>query len=432
VTRFARPTRTLLFVEREELVVVNGLHLDAAARAQRWFRIRPVVYSSDVPSARPPSDTPVRWIATCPDETKGVLATELAQLQVKEPRPIYRGVAFEADLETGYRAHLWLRTASRIQRIIADLPARSADELEAAAAAIVWPEWLRSRFPFTVSPILTDAEARAVGEAAVQSAIAGTVARSFAEASEPAPRFDPEADDPVTLVAHLRGGVCTLGLDTAGRALHKRGWRVGGHPAVLKETLAASILLLAGYDGSEPLLDPMCGSGTLAIEGAYIALRKAPLIHRAKDHFGFERQAGFERPLWRRVSDQARATKLPSPRAPIFASDIREEYVELARKTALRARVERHIHFSTAAFQELEPPAAGGLLVANLPYGERIGALSLREVGRTLRAKFAPWRAALLLPAAAPSHELGIAPEREFALKNGALDVRLLVVGRRA
>jgi putative N6-adenine-specific DNA methylase len=379
-------------------------------------------------SSRPPS---VRWIATCPDETKGVLASELAQLGVQDPHPIYRGVAFEADLETGYRAHLWLRTASRIQRIVADLPARSAGELETSAAAIAWPAWLRPRVPFTVSPILTDAEARAVGEEAVRGAIAGAVGHAFSAASEPAPRFDPEADDPVTLMAHLRGGVCTLGLDTAGRALHKRGWRLGGHPAVLKETLAASLLLLAGYDGSEPLLDPMCGSGTLAIEGAYLALGKAPLIHRGKDDFGFERQAGFDRALWRRVSDQARATKLAAPRAPIFASDLRPEYVELARQGALRARVEKHIHFSTASFHELAPPAPGGLLVANLPYGERIGALSLREVGRTLRGRFAGWRAALLLPAAAPMKELGLTPQGEFALKNGALDVRLMLFAAR-
>jgi len=371
--------------------------------------------------------TAVRWLATCPDETKEVLAGELRQLGVPDPRPIYRGVAFEADLETGYRAHLWLRTASRLQRIVADLPARSAGELETAAAAMAWPAWLRPRVPFTVSPILTDAEARAMGEEAVRGAIAGAVARGFAAASEPAPRFDPEADDPVTLMAHLRGGVCTLGLDTAGRALHKRGWRLGGHPAVLKETLAASLLLLAGYDGGEPLLDPMCGSGTLAIEGAYLALGKAPLIHRGKDEFGFERLAGFDRPLWRRVSDEARASKRAAPRAPIFASDLRHEYVELARQSALRARVERHVHFSTASFHELAPPAPGGLLVANLPYGERIGALSLREVGRTLRGRFAAWRAALLLPAAAPAKELGLTPERELALKNGALDVRLLL-----
>ncbi len=373
--------------------------------------------------------TPPRWIATCPDETKSVTAAELVGLGVAAPRLIYRGVAFEADLETGYRAHLWLRTASRIQRIVADLPARTAAELEEAAAALAWPSWLRARFPFTVMPILTDADARGLGEEAVRAAVAAGVARGFAAAGEPAPRLDPEAEDPVALMAHLRAGTCTLGLDTAGRALHKRGWRVGGHPAVLKETLAASLLLLAGYDGSEPLLDPMCGSGTLAIEGAYIALRKAPLIHRGKDDFGFERQAGFDRPLWRRVSDQARAARRPAPPAPIFASDLRQEYVDVARQGALRARVEKHLTFSVGSFHDLPAPAPSGLLVANLPYGERIGALSLREVGRTLRGRFAGWRAALLLPASAPAGELGLRPEQVFDLKNGALDVRLLVFG---
>ncbi len=402
-----------------------------------------------LPPGDPDAASAVRWIATSPDETKGVLAAELAALGALEARPIYRGVAFEANLETGYRAHLWLRTASRIQRIVADLPAGSTGELEAAAAAISWPAWLLARHPFTVSPILTDADARSVGEPAVRAAVAGAVARSFSAAALPAPRFDPDAKDPVTLVAHLRDGVCTLGLDTAGRALHKRGWRLPGHPAVLKETLAATVLLLAGYDGSEALLDPMCGSGTLAIEGAYIALGKAPLIHRGKDDFGFERQAGFDRALWRRVSEQARAARRPAPAAPIFASDIRQVYVDLARKTALRARVEKHMKFSTASLQDLEPPAASGLLVANLPYGERIGALPTlyREVGRALRERFSAWRLALLVPAAAPADALGLTPAREIApsalsavapsafssvaLKNGALDVRLLLFAAR-
>ena len=375
------------------------------------------------------TDPAVRWIATCPDDTKGVLTRELQALGVRDPRPIYRGVAFEATLETGYRAHLTLRTASRIQRIVADLPAGTGAELEAGAASISWKDWLVAQYPFAVSPILTDAEARSLGEPAVGAAVAAGVSRSFSTAGLPPPRN--QADNAVTLVAHLRGGVCTLGLDTAGRALHKRGWRLGGHPAVLKETLAASVLLLAGYDGSEPLLDPMCGSGTLVIEGAYIALHKAPLIHRGKDDFGFEHQAGFDRALWRRVSEQARAGKLAAPPAPLFASDIRQEYVELAQRTALRARVEKHISFSTASLYDLAPPAPRGLLVANLPYGERIGRGQFealyQEVGNMLRGRFCDWRAALLVPAAAPGEAVGLEPRREIALMNGALDVRLLL-----
>ena len=265
----------------------------------------------------------------------------------------------------------------------------------------------------------------------MRAALAQAVAVRFATAGTTAPHFDASTHDVVTLVAHVRRGVCTLGLDTAGRALHKRGWRLPGHPAVLKETLAASILLLAGYDGSEVLLDPMCGSGTLAIEGAYIALNKAPLIHRGKDDFGFEHQAGFDRALWRRVSDQVRAAKLPTPRAPIFASDIDRDYVDLARRTALRARVEKHMTLAVASACDLTPPAASGLLVANLPYGERLGRDNLselyRNIGRALRDRFAAWRVALLVPIDAPREALGVRPKREVALTNGALEVRLLL-----
>src|SRR5207302_10953789 len=143
--------------------------------------------------------------------------------------------------------------------------------------------------------------------------------------------------------------------------------------------------------GSEPIRDPMCGAGTIAIAAAYIALRQARLSHRGKDDFAFEHMAGFDRALWRRVQEEARAAKLPAPPAPIFASDLREAYVELARKTALRARVEKQITFSTASLLALAPPAPRGLLFANLPYGERIHRGEVptiyRDVGRTLRER---------------------------------------------
>src|SRR3954466_101741 len=110
----------------------------------------------------------MRWIATCPDETKGVLEAELAGLGAQALRPLYRGVGFEADLETGYRAHLWLRTASRIQRVVAELPVR---RLEEQAAGIDWGAYLLPRKPFTVSPILTDTRARELGEEYVRNAL---------------------------------------------------------------------------------------------------------------------------------------------------------------------------------------------------------------------------------------------------------------------
>jgi putative N6-adenine-specific DNA methylase len=347
----------------------------------------------------------VRWLATCPEETKQVLLQELLALGVTNVEQLYRGIAFDADLYTGYKAHLWLRTASRIQKVVARFPLSQPP-------AIDWTQWLLPRVPFKVSPIPAESD--------VSWLASSIAAQGFT--------LDADSDSAANVIVYIRHGEVTLGLDSAGRALHKRGWRTQGHPAVLKETLAAALLLLAGYDGSEPLLDPMCGSGTIAIEGAYIALHKAPLIHRGKDDFAFEHQAGFDRALWRKAQDEARNAKLAQPPFPIFASDIREAFVKLAQQTALRARVEKHMQFSTGSFFSIDPPASSGLVIANLPYGERIHQTSLREVGNTLRGKFASWRAALLVPRGAPLGELRIQPRKVFDLMNGALEVQLVLI----
>ncbi len=372
----------------------------------------------------------MKWIATCPHETVVVLAAELSALGIHDQQVLHRGIAFDADLETAYRAHLVLRTASRIQRVVAEFSVEDMNALRAGLQKIAWPSFLRSHRPFTVTPALTDPHAQGLGEPAVIEAVVQSIQNAAFEKS--APRFDPEVDNPITIVLFIRNGTCVLGIDTAGRALHKRGWRLTGHPAVLKETLAAAILLLAGYTGQEPLLDPMCGSGTIAIEAAYIALHKAPLIHRGKDDFALEHLAGFDRPLWRRVSDQLRATKMNALPAPIYASDIRAEYVEVARASALRARVEKYLEFSAKPLQEWVPPAPTGLLVANLPYGERIGVGAInalyRDVGSVIKERFSNWRIALLVPNDAPIHLLTLKTRQEVTLMNGALAVKLLLV----
>ncbi|MBM4391330.1 MAG: hypothetical protein FJ090_09420 [Deltaproteobacteria bacterium] len=368
---------------------------------------------------------PLRWLATCPEDTKLVLVDELRALGVEPSARVFRGVRFEADLATAYRLHLSLRTASRIQRVVTEGQAAAIEAMSELAMAVDWTQWLRANRPYRVQPVVPEGRD---GEALAR-VVAEAVSARFA--GRAAPRYDAEHDYPVTVVAHWREGKLTLGLDTAGRALHKRGWRINGHPAVLKETLAAAILLLAGYDGTEPLLDPMCGSGTIAIEAAYIALGKAPLIHRGKDDFGLEHHQGFDRALWRQVSDAVRAGKRDTLPAPIFARDLRPDFVDLARKGALRARVEKFITWAPGAIEALDPPAAGGLLVANLPYGERIGQGEVERlyagVGHALRQRYAGWRAALLVPADAPVHLLDLDRPGGYRLKNGSLDVRLLV-----
>jgi putative N6-adenine-specific DNA methylase len=371
----------------------------------------------------------MRWIATCPHETVDVLAAELTALGIDSQHRLHRGIAFDTDLETAYRAHLCLRTASRLRRVVAEFAAPDLATLREELKKIAWPDWIRSHRPFTVTPALTDPQSHALGEQAIIAAVVESIEQAAFEKSAPA--LDAAAENAITVVVFLRGGNCVLGLDSAGRALHKRGWRLTGHPAVLKETLAASMLLLARYTGQEPLLDPMCGSGTIVIEAAYIALNKAPLIHRGKDDFALEHLAGFDRPLWRRVADELRAAKRNALPAPIYASDLRAEYVDVARASALRARVEKYVEFSAQPFQDWEPPAPSGLLVANLPYGERMGAGAInalyRDVGSVIKERFSHWRIALLVPSDAPIRLLRLKTHEEFALMNGALPVKLLV-----
>jgi putative N6-adenine-specific DNA methylase len=164
-----------------------------------------------------------------------------------------------------------------------------------------------------------------------------------------------------------------------------------------------------------------------------VAVRKAPQIHRRKGEFCFEWLKGFDRELWRATQDRVRAEKLDAPIAPLFASDISEKYVAMARKSALDARVERYISFSTARFQDIERPAERGLLVTNLPYGERIGSDegAVRElyeaVGDTLKKKFAGWRAAILAASASPYKSIGLKPSRAIALMNGSIPCKLLL-----
>lgn len=366
----------------------------------------------------------LQWIATCPEETREVLVGELAALGARAIAPGHRAIRFAGDRALGYRAHLALRTASRLQRVIGAFPATAAEEVTAGARGIDWASVLRPDRTWGLEVHLGDAPARALGEPVVADAFRAAIAA--------APGAPPPGDDPqVTVVVHLHRGACTVGVDTAGKALHKRGWRVPGHPAVLKETLAAAILLLAGYDGSEPLYDPMCGSGTLLVEGAYLALGKGPLVHRKRGEFALEHLADFDRACWRRVGEEVRAARLPEPPAPLFGSDADDRYVEVARQGALRARVEKHLSLSTGRFEALPPPASAGLLVANLPYGERLSRGGLAAlypvVGRTIRERYAGWRLALLAPRDAPLGALGLRFDRAVPLHNGAVPVSLLL-----
>ncbi len=374
----------------------------------------------------------MRLIATCPEETKPALVQELQALGASDLVPGFRAVSFEASEALFYELHLKLRTASRILRIVKEVPAKSPPMLYSQVRRIPWCDLFDVQHGFMVESLGADAESGGMPPKQVITQVREGIRAVFEREVGRAPPID--TDEPrVVVVAHLSRGRCMLSLDTSGKSLHKRGYRESGHPAPLKETLAAAILILAGYDGTQPFMDPMCGSGTLAIEAAMMAVRKAPRIHRRKGEFHFEWLKGLDRQLWRATQDRVRAEKLEAPPAPIVASDIDAKYVAMAQKSALKARVEKYMTFATCRFQDSEPCAGSGMLVTNLPYGERIGSSEgdvrqlYEEVGDTLKQKFSGWRAAILAASASPYKAIGLRPGRTIDLMNGSIPCKLLL-----
>ena len=374
----------------------------------------------------------IRLIATCPEEAKAALVQELEALGAEDLEPGYRAVTFSADPALFYTAHLKVRTASRLLRVIKEVPAQTPPMLRSQVRRIHWPEWFDATRGFMVEALGAEGRDSPMSPLQVITQVREAIREVFTAEGGNMPPVD--RDEPkVVVVAHLAHGRCMLSFDTSGKSLHKRGYRESGHPAPLKETLAATLLQYAGYDGTQAFLDPMCGSGTLAIEAAMIAIRKAPQIHRAKGGFHFEWLKDFDRALWRETQERVRAEKLEVTPAPVVAADLEQRFVDMARKSALAARVERYITFGAGRFQDVEPPAPTGLLVTNLPYGERIGGAAedlhtlYAEIGDTLKQRFSGWRAALLAADGSPYKAIGLKPARTIRLVNGSIPCRLLI-----
>jgi putative N6-adenine-specific DNA methylase len=242
------------------------------------------------------------------------------------------------------------------------------------------------------------------------------------------PDVDTRAPD-VRIQAVLDAREVTFYLDTSGEPLWKRGWRGTTGEAPVRENLAAGIIALTGWRPGEPFLDPMCGGGTFLIEAAGIALALAPGSRRG---FGFEKLAAFDASLWRRLRDEARGEERPREPLPIHGSDLYGAELVHARSAIEGAGLTGVIQLKQANVLELSPPAPEGVLVANPPYGVRLGDEQALEafypkLGDALKARFAGWRCYLFTGDAARLAKLiGLKASRRIPLYNGPLECRLL------
>lgn len=323
-----------------------------------------------------------------------------------QARKVSGGVSFHGSLE---EANLRLRCASRVLLRLAEFPARNAKEVGQGLSKVSLSRVWDGRTPLRVRGV-------------------GALANECEQAAKKAWRHA-YSEDAQEISIRLDRGLCTVSADTSGQLLHLRGYRQEIGRAPLRETLAAGMLVLAGYDGEVPLCDPLCGSGTLSIEGAWIATRRAPGLART---FSFERWPAHDAQAFSRLKKSLEEQQRAAPHA-IFTADLNAGALGTARRNAKRAGVEGLLTLERKDVTKLAPPVpAPGLFVANLPYGKRVGERSelarlYAAVGATLRGSFSGWSYSLLLPADGPLNELGLSPKRVHEVDNGGIACRIWI-----
>lgn len=370
-----------------------------------------------------------RYFVTAPRGLVGLLRDELVELGAGSVREEPGGCRVRGPLSFGYRICIGSRCASRVLLGLGEVVAADADGLYRAVREVAWEQHVRAEGTIAVDFVGSGAgiEHSKFGAQKVKDAIVDRMREAVGR------RPDVDRDRPDLRVnAFVRGKGCALSIDLSGESLHRRGYRVGQGEAPLKENLAAALLRFAGWadvlESGGALVDPMCGTGTLPIEAALVATATAPGLLR--ERFGFEGWLGHDAEAWAAVVEEARARVRVVERGRIFGFDRDRRAIELARAAAQRAGMHEAIAFEVDTVARVRAPAERGLVVANPPFGERLGdkasaKAAFGELGDRLVQAFPGWRFAViatdddLLPA------LRCRPEATLAVTSGALEARI-------
>jgi putative N6-adenine-specific DNA methylase len=366
----------------------------------------------------------VQFFATCPRGLAGALAEELAGLGATEIKAGEAGVDFEGPFALAYKANLESRLATRILARVSRFDYRNETDIYEGARQVRWHAHFGLERTFKVDTNAVKAPLKSIDFVTlkVKDAIADVFRDTFGKRPDVSPR-EPE----VRVHVFLDAKWCTLYLDTSGEPLFKRGRRDRAGEAPLKKNLAAGLLRLSGWTPDQPLLDPMCGAGTILVEAAEMALGLAPGRDRP---FGFEKLTRFDAAAW--ASARAESAERAQPAAPreIFGSDLYGSTLDAARANLRDMGLEGVVSLKQANLLELSAPSHSGLLVTNPPYGVRIGekeelAKFYPELGHLLKQKFAGWTAYIFSGDPDLPKLIRLAATKRTVLYNGAIECRL-------
>jgi putative N6-adenine-specific DNA methylase len=366
-----------------------------------------------------------RFFSPCPRGLETVLAEELESAGATDIDTVPGGAHFRGDWPVCYRVNLTSRIATRVLWRVGYSRYECEADVHRAVIDLPWPDWFDARRTLRVYVSAIRSPLRSLDYITIH--IKDALCARFTRQCGERPSVDTETPD-VRVHAFFDAQTVTVYLDTSGEPLFKRGYRRVTTEAPLKENLAAGILRLSGWKPGTPLLDPMCGSGTILLEAAQMALGIAPGSGR---RFGFEKLKNYQPRLWSKVQDEARAADVPAGSLSLFGSDRHNGELRAARQNLQEAGFADRVQLKQADILHLAAPAEAGVLVTNPPYGVRIGEQDrLVEwyplLGDALKRSFAGWSCYFLSADPRLAKRIGLSASRRIPLFNGALECRLL------
>jgi len=375
------------------------------------------------------------FFAPCPRGLEAACAAELAELGITAPKEVPGGVSYQAPFDSIYRVNLWSRIASRVLWRVADGQYRTEEDIYQLARGVRWEQHFNAVQTLRVDLTATRSPLTSLKFTTLR--VKDAICDHLRELTGIRPSVDKTQPD-IRVYVYVDAERVMLYLDTSGEALFKRGYRTGKVDAPIRENLAAGILRLTGWQPHQPLVDPMCGSGTFLIEAARIALGLPPGIKR---RYGFERLKRFDAGAWDAVRQAPLNASISAPRGAsnptpqIFGSDLSQQSLSIAIQHFHAAGVASVIRTRPGDLRKLPAPCvvkAGetGVMVANPPYGERIGTPEeldafYPELGHALKAHYAGWNCFFITGDRTMEKRIRLKASRRTPLMNGDLDCRL-------